>query len=668
MAKGKSTSSASSATKKKQAKKAEKRDERNKVRAIEEEEQELAELEREGDDGSDAEPPSTTKTSGQDDVVEGNAGADEQGGGVAASTATDGTADSSSAALEGPAASSTSKATPRPPATGSQQQQQRDRRGKLHKEVVPAQGKQRGEAATKKKQKKKHKKGEAPPPPRKKQYIPPPKPPRDNLDPIDIFGLGVTGGGYQRIDPEHVVTLRLLNKKDASSVERGLDELTAWIMSVGQGDAGEKAARTDVQEGRESRDETEAMQEVAEMLPVWTHHYPRLSSHTSRRVRLSTASVHAHFLHQGPDTLLRDFTVPTLTAPATLEKDDYLSSMLCASFDPDRQIRILSVSNWQALQERHQVALDGYAKEILDSLNSTILESSALAGTGAGLPSQKQLAKMDDDARIALQEEQDQKSSQLAASIDAFTYMLGRPSADEARPELYEPVLDSDLFWSYLHPARMEAAHVRRAVWRTLGAATRSSSVGLPALRSALRTLSRTVLQAAFGERDYNTHGVLSVALPDFLETFPEAWKLYGKHTQPNSIATDESDESSESSSSDDDVDSAKANGREAASPPASVAALLDALQIGFYGNASSGYKCLPRLVRTVPVSQLPIDASRLELLFSSLWAGFSGRALDSAGEAGLSAFAEAVAQLVIDFEAQLEPASGELALALLDK
>lgn len=378
--------------------------------------------------------------------------------------------------------------------------------------------------------------------------------------------------------------------------------------------------------------------------------------------------MHAHLLHQGPAILLHDFTVPTLTAPATLEKDEYLSSMLCASFDPDRQIRILSVSNWQALQERHQVVLDGYAKEILDSLNSTILESSALAGAGAGLPSQKQLAKMDDDARIALQEEQDQKSSQLAASIDAFTYMLGRPSADGARPDLYEPVLDSDLFWSYLHLSRMEAAHVRRAVWRTLGAATRSSSVGLPALRSALRTLSRTVLQAAFTERDYNTHGVLSVTLPEFLETFPEAWRLYGRQSQPKSVATDQSDESSESSGSDSDADATKASGRDAASPSPSVAALLDVLQIGFYGNASSGYKCLPRLVRTIPASQLPIDASHLELLFSSLWAGFSGRALDSAGDAGLSAFAEAVVQLISDFGAQLEPASGEPALAVLDE
>ena len=273
MAKGKSTSSASSATKKKQAKKAEKRDERNKVRAIEEEEQELAELELElqgGVAGSDAEQHPTTTSRQEDDVVEGAAEGGGEVGAAAASTLT-GTADPSSAAqpLETAAAAAASaKASTASPATGTQQQQ-RDRRGKLHKEVAPAQGKQRGEAATKKKQKKKHKKGEAPPPPRKKQYIPPPKPPRDNLDPIDIFGLGVAGGGYQRIDPEHVVTLRLLNKKDASSVERGLDELTAWIMSVGQVDASGKKVGADAEQEGEPRDETEAMQEVAEMLPVW---------------------------------------------------------------------------------------------------------------------------------------------------------------------------------------------------------------------------------------------------------------------------------------------------------------------------------------------------------------------------------------------------------------
>lgn len=120
-----------------------------------------------------------------------------------------------------------------------------------------SQQQQQQQKKAQKKQSKKHKKGEAPPPPRKKQYIPPVKP-EGQLDPVDIYGLGITGTGYERVPAERVVTLRLLNKKDAATVEKALDELSSWITTGG---SSSERAFTDL-------DETH-LQHVAEALPVW---------------------------------------------------------------------------------------------------------------------------------------------------------------------------------------------------------------------------------------------------------------------------------------------------------------------------------------------------------------------------------------------------------------
>lgn len=138
--------------------------------------------------------------------------------------------------------------------------------GKKLKDSLPAKSSSRGQqqssSSKKNKGSKKHKKGEAPPPPRKKAYIPPPKPPKGNLDPVDLFGLGVTGGSgssYERVPAEKVVLLRLLNKKDESSIERALEELWDWIQD----------RNPDEKESESEDGEAMRMNQIAETVPVW---------------------------------------------------------------------------------------------------------------------------------------------------------------------------------------------------------------------------------------------------------------------------------------------------------------------------------------------------------------------------------------------------------------
>lgn len=622
----KQKSSASSATRKKQAKKKESRDaklmEQERI-AEEQEEQRLLELEeKEGEEGQ-SDPAASSEA-------------------VVVAELENGTSEAKSTELPKGAAASpaeTAEDAPTPKKQPTIQHSQPHngpvtKSGKKLPELIPVKGAQRGQKN--KKQSKKHKKGEAPPPPRKKVYIPPPKPPRGNVDPVDTYGLGVTGTGYERVPAEKVVLLRLLNKKDEMTVERATEELLNWI-------------------ALEDEDE-ERITQVAETVPVWIHHLPRLLSHASRRVRLSFASIFAQLLYKGPPSLLA-LTLPTLLSPATLETPDILSSLLSATFDPDRQVRAVSSKNWESLLSQYDV-LPLYVGEILESLNSNILDF-----TPATSLSSRRLAKMDEDERINLQEEQDRRSNQLAQSLDAYAYLLQYLTPENR--EKFEPVFESPKTWRLFSSSYVEASQVRRAIWRLLGRAVQPSRSteadekdselrGL--VQDNLKSVSREALPALFGqERDQGTQIAAAGPLFQLCRANGSAWKLAGKgpSKQPGTDDEGEDEISSDSSSTEDEDE----NGESSEKLPPAISTFLSFLQLGCLGN-STFYSFIPSLISTIPSSLLPLsaDAEKLELLFSSYWAAYAGRALDSAGPAGLATYTGCLLDLV----RQLEPEADE--------
>lgn len=245
----KQKSSASSATKKKHARRTAAREEQLAARAAEEELAELQEQDND-DDGNDDDAASKPDVTAADGAA---AAADDQ-----AVPVNDRPVEAASTPAIVTAETTTTTSPPTQPLV--------DKRGKRIKDIPPS-GNSRGQKNAnaenkKKKQSKKHAKGQAPPPPRKKQYIPPPKPVKTNVDPVDTYGLGIVGAGYERIPAEKVVSLRLLNKKDSMSVERGLDELLAWVNEVQKSDSSDE----------------EALTHLSEVIPVWVRH-PRLLNH-----------------------------------------------------------------------------------------------------------------------------------------------------------------------------------------------------------------------------------------------------------------------------------------------------------------------------------------------------------------------------------------------------
>lgn len=319
-------------------------------------------------------------------------------------------------------------------------------------------------------------------------------------------------------------------------------------------------------------------------------------------------------LHQGSPTLL-SYTVPSFITPSSLEREDFLSCQLCATFDPDRQVRILSLANWKALSDL--VRPQDYLEEILNCLTDSILESPA------GLSAQEQAKrKLSDEERIASQEEKDRLINQLTASVEAFSSLLQYCTEDNASS--FTKVTSSDSFWSFLSSKEMDAPQVRRATWRTLAFILpheQSNSL----LEQSLSTISRIAPRAAFSERDHQTQNTLWEPLITLFRRYPSIWKRPIK-------STDEDDGSSDSESSSCSEPETDAS----AAPPSTskishtIAAFFDALQVGFYGNAASGYQAAPLLLHSIPESSFPRTPENLESLFSSFWGAYAGGAIDT--------------------------------------
>lgn len=341
---------------------------------------------------------------------------------------------------------------------------------------------------------------------------------------------------------------------------------------------------------------------------------PRLLSHASRRVRYLTTSIHAILLHQGSSDLL-SYTVPAFTTPSNLEREDFLSCQLCATFDPDRQVRSLSIANWKALSDI--VPPQNYLEEILNSLTDSILESSSTSSAD-----EKARKKLSDEERIAMQEEQDREINHLTASIEAFASMLQYCTFENV--SLFSKVTSSESFWSFLSSKEMEAPQVRRSTWRTL-ALSLSHEQLKALLEDSLSDISRIAPRAAFSERDHQTQNTLWEPLISLFRAHSSIWK----RPIPSSDSEDESSDSESDSGSSPETDASTAR-----SGPSkitqTIAAFFDLLQVGFYGNASSGYQATPLLIHTIPSNILPRTSSNLESLFSSYWAAYAGGAIDS--------------------------------------
>lgn len=181
--------------------------------------------------------------------------------------------------------------------------------------------------------------------PKVKQYIPPPKYTPQRLDPLDV---------PQNIDlvrnlpVDVVVLLRNLGKKSVRTREKALQGLTE-------------------------------LADIDDIKPIWDSHFPTLVLHSSRRIRLSAATINARFAPQlSPSWLLAAHDIdPQVSSIA-------LSSLARASTEELDNDSILflrdAILEPDAIYDESQVKSDEVAEE--DGDRRARIRASALGALG----------------------------------------------------------------------------------------------------------------------------------------------------------------------------------------------------------------------------------------------------------------------------------------------
>lgn len=132
--------------------------------------------------------------------------------------------------------------------------------------------------------------------PKIKSYIPPPAAPKGAPDPVDLYLNGGKG-----VNPELVVILRRLGKRDEGTISKGVEGLDGWIREVMHLEASK------VEEGDEWKVEGK-QEEVVNSLAVWVSSIPpALLSNSSNRKRVTYSPTRPTTFPGSPSIPLADF-------------------------------------------------------------------------------------------------------------------------------------------------------------------------------------------------------------------------------------------------------------------------------------------------------------------------------------------------------------------------
>ncbi|GAA5872634.1 hypothetical protein JCM3774_001869 [Rhodotorula dairenensis] len=505
-----------------------------------------------------------------------------------------------------------------------------------------AQPKQRGQKPAKKVKKDRFA-------PKVKKYVPPPPPPKGQPDPVDVF---LVGRGKQP-DPQLVVVLRRLVKKDEATLLKGCEALEEWVR--------ETLRQEDDRDGEDW--ERELRQEgVVDCMDVWASHFPRLALHPSRRLRLQVHALHS-LLTATPSALARGAPAPALLAstrsallaPMWVEKSEYVGAWCTAAHDSDRAVRRDARASWDAVtfsgaaadESAEGIDLIEHADSIASFAFSVVLGNGGAlsAAGGADTPLSETPSTAGEDPAFL-----------RTAAISALAYLVQTlPSPLPLSTETVETLTGEDL-WDLLTRstvpgAREQPGMVRKALYDLLGAivgredeellliagdvsgdAEDDESADEPDSNSRLRGIAGRVLGNCWDDEE----GWPSIVL--FLRRYPQAWALAdmvlrGDNDDEDAVEQDATVEQ-------DEVDAFK--------PSPTVALLFRHLTLGCSAHPTSLYPTILLVLATLPASHLPPTRPALALLFESFWAAYSSRAIAMGGARAVQAWSAALLEAVL--------------------
>ncbi|KAK4058560.1 hypothetical protein OIO90_000004 [Microbotryomycetes sp. JL221] len=462
--------------------------------------------------------------------------------------------------------------------------------------------------------------------PKVKRYIPPPPPPKGKPDPVDVY---LQGGSS--VDPELVVILRRLHKKDESTLVKGVEGLETWVRDVirRQLDVVSRQQQGDANNEDDGWQVEQAAEEVVEAMQVWASHFPRLALHPERRVRHQTHLLHALLTSQPPPfkpSPLLAQTRSALLIPMWTEQREYTGAWCCSAFDSDKAVRVTARRSWEAVlapvnepahgeSDASRINLMEHASNILDFAAGNIFT----------------------DPASSTESHENEHALVRTQSLLAIAYLLSTLPSPLPVPEQSLDLFVSDELWEFLRPTS-QPTHVRRAVYELLGAATARTDETLLERDGGLQMISTRVLQYCWAEQEGWT-GIIR-----FLQRYPQAWSLLDQNVDGTRIDSkegsangddeqDEDDDSAEETTAEVDESAAPSSATSTASLPNRVNAALSQ----FYRHlnlACSGqpqlYPTVLLLLSTIPTNVLRPTYDQLSLLFESFWAAWGGRALSS--------------------------------------
>ncbi|KAM0747033.1 hypothetical protein T439DRAFT_104716 [Meredithblackwellia eburnea MCA 4105] len=444
--------------------------------------------------------------------------------------------------------------------------------------------------------------------PKIKSYTPPPPPPKGLPDPVDLY---LRGG--KAVDPELVVVLRKLGKKDEATVFKGVEGFSLWVDGVEGDNKGEQQDQEDWE--REVRRE-----ELQKVIPVWAHHFPHLSLHPSRRIRHLTLTLHL--------TLLKSpLTRSVLLSPQFLEQEKYLTSCLMSSWDLDRTVRGVGKRCWDELvllggQHEEEAALvREYEETILGEMEGFVFPSPTSTSTSTS----SNAATEDDPAHLTTT----LRTQSLLALNSILPLLTSLP-----------PILRNRNLYSLLSPQLSEPP-VRSAVYDVLDSLAKleEGNRRVEFDEGWVREVARSVLKYCWVEKE----GWVGVV--GFLRRHNEAWELAGLPEEEEGEEEQDSDED-RNEEEEDNEDGDDEEGGEGIEPSASatsktpadaptppptpnpaIQSLLHHLSLGCTFNPSL-YPTILLLLSTIPASLLPSP----NLFFETFWSAWGSRALIGMG------------------------------------
>ncbi|KAM6492444.1 hypothetical protein JOM56_012168 [Amanita muscaria] len=478
--------------------------------------------------------------------------------------------------------------------------------------------------------------------PRQKMYIPPVKPSPPQPDPLDTTGLAHT------LPAELLIILRSLGKKAEITKIRALEELQfSWV---------DKCKNREV----ESLDHT-----LSEILPVWLHHTPSLFLHSSRKIRLMAATLHASLLNI---TAVREQLVFFIRETATASQiENILGTWCMVAHDVDRFVSSVALKSWtESLHlgpELLPALISFVEKASLDPLGVYVYLNppapvahpppiSKKSGSGRSVQVPRKEPQEPRPRPDETEESEQEKMVRIrCGAIGAIRWLLAE-NLNHVKKII--PLLSNPALWSALYPAEecpfaalssfgFAQPGVRKAAWLLV-----QDALKLPKeiIHSLLPNLGRAVLLSAWNERDTNVHAVMWQPLLTFLRDYPSCWDLDVSKDLDGGNETENEDESTHELQ----VESETLPTSSSHSSPI-YREFLNFLESGCGGSPLQGYPAVLVIMSTIPISILTIPEPPFSAFFTSMWTALdvssSGLLQHSTSSAFLSSLVECVAFFV---------------------